>query len=127
MPILCINCVHYRKPAAPGLSVETYSQCHHPSFISRVTGELDPRTCSVQRDSKLEGYCGPEAKFYECGKRIDEDDEDSALCGDEGRLCLECSKREGGKYAYLKFASAPEGSAEYERDMRDAGRAHFLP
>lgn len=65
MSILCINCRHYRAPESKGLSPEQYAKCHHPRFISMVTGHLDARTCAVQRDVRAEGYCGPEAKFFE--------------------------------------------------------------
>lgn len=126
MNALCVNCIHYREPQSKWLSAEQYATCHHPRFLSLVTGKVDPSNCAVQRGSDNKDYCGSGAKFYECGKRIDEDDEDSALCGDEGRLCEECRDKEAAKHDYLRFSAAPEGSAEYERDMRDAGRAHLL-
>lgn len=47
-------------------------------------------------------------------------------CGDEGRLCEECSDKAAKEHAYLRDAAPPEDSQEYRDAMRDAGRGHLL-
>lgn len=47
-------------------------------------------------------------------------------CGDEGRLCDECSDKAVKEHSYLRNSAPPEDSQEYRDAMRDAGRGHLL-
>lgn len=76
MPVLCINCVHYRPAESRDLPSGSFSlylqdqyfaKCAGPQLISLIDGKQNSLEI---HDARYRGDCGREGKFYEAATPI---------------------------------------------------------